>query len=561
MVKNLIAQSQKILSRQQSSILTAAIVITGSSFLSAILGLIRNRLLVTYFFGTTELQQQLDAYWVAFRLPELVFQLLVIGSLSAAFIPVFSSYYKKNRQEAYDIASSVMNLVLGVFFVLSLIIFIFAENLNSVITSQNFSPEQVILAAQLSRIMLIAQLFFAISNFLTGMIQAQQRFLIPALSPLMYNLGIIAGIMVLSPLLGIYGPAIGVVIGAFFHLALQIPLAFQLGYRYRPILKFNHPGVREMVRLMLPRTMAISANQIELFASVYFATALSAGSLTIINLAQQLMSAPTRIFSVPLGQASLPFLSEQVAAQKMARFEQTLRSTLEHILFLAFPAGMLLLILRIPLVRLAYGSSDFPWPATLLTGKAVAILSLSLFAQGGIHILVRAFYALHNTTIPFATAIISVLVNIFISYLSVFVYNWGVLGLASALTISTLVQFLILSLLLFRRLSLNWNQLGFAAARIMTATGFMGLFLWLPMRFLDRFVFDTTRTIPLIGLTFVTCIIGGAVYLGLAYFLRIPEFNAYASLFKKIGNWREVLSLSQEVIEEPPTQGEEINPL
>jgi putative peptidoglycan lipid II flippase len=562
MMFHFIQKSHHIFSRQQNSILSAATLITGSSLLSALLGLWRNRLLISRFFGDPTLEMQLDAYWVAFRLPELVFQLLVIGSLSAAFIPVYSAYKEKKKGEANHIASSMMNLVLLTFFAFSVVIFTFAEQFNGLITSVNFTPEQVVLAAQLSRIMLLAQFFFAISNFLTGIIQAEQRFLIPALSPLAYNLGIIIGIIFLSPVIGIYGPAVGVVIGALLHLLLQLPLALKLGYRYSPVIDLSHKGVKEMITLIPPRTMAISVNQLELFASVYFATALAPGSLTILNIAQALMSAPTRIFSAPIGQASLPFLSKEVARGEMEQFKKTFISSLHHIFFLALPAGMLLLILRIPLVRLAYGAPGFPWAATLLTGRAVAIFSLALFAQGAILILVRAFYALHNTKIPFLIALVSVMINIGLSYLAVFVFEFGILGIAGAMSISTIIQFVLLFTLLIRHVGgIKLSLMIASPIKMLLASAAMGVGLWAPMRLLDRYVFDTTRVVPLILLTGIVGVIGAGVYFVLAYWFKIPEVQAYSHLLHKVGNWRQALRESGEVIEEPPTQAEEIKPL
>jgi putative peptidoglycan lipid II flippase len=561
MWQRFISSSRRLFSKEHSSILSAAVVITGSNLISALLGLMRNRMLIGRFFETESLQFQLDAYWVAFRLPELVFQLLVIGSLSAAFIPVYANYRRrKGEEESNHIASSMMNIVLLVFGFLSLVVFIFAEPFIRMITSVNFSQEQVQLAANLSRIMILAQLFFAVSNFLTGIIQAHQRFLVPALTPVAYNLGIIAGIYFLTPLLGIYGAAVGVVIGAFIHLALQLPLAKNLGYRYSFRFDWKHPGVKEIIRLMPPRTLAISVSQIELFASVYFATSLSAGSLTILNIAQQLMSAPNRIFSIPIGQASLPFLSKTVAENNLAAFRKTLWSSLNQILFVGLPAGMLLLILRIPLVRLVYGAPEFPWQATLLTGKTVAVLALSLFAAGGNQILVRAYYALHNTKTPFFIGLTSVVVNISLSALFVFYYGWGVLGIALAMTLATLLQFGLLLWGLREHMG-PWHFPQFLPFfKTLSASSVMGLGLWLPMRLLDQFVFDTTRTVPLIALTVIVGLIGGAVFMLLAYLLKIPELYAYQGLLKKVPLWQSIWSKSGEVIE-TSSQTQEIKPM
>lgn len=548
MVKRLFNSSSTLFTRQQSNILSASVIITASSLVSAVLGMVRNRVLVSQFFDTPA---QLDAFWVAFRLPELAFQLLVVGTVSAALIPVLHTYSKKSKAEGMRVVSSVMNVVMTLFIIVSIVIFIFAVPFTRMITSHNFSEAQILLSAGLTRTMLIAQLFFAVSNFLSATIQAHKRFLIPALSPSLYNVGIIIGVLAFAPSMGIYGAAVGVVIGSFLHLIIQLPLVYQLGYRHHFRFELSHPGVRELLRLAPPRTLTIAVSQIELFVSVYFATALPSGSLTIINLSQQLMTAPTRIFAVPLGQASLPFLSKQVADTDMKGFAWTVHSSLQHIFFLAFPAAMLLLILRIPLVRLAYGTSTFPWPATLLTGKSVAILSIALFAQGGIHILVRAFYALHNTLLPFVVAMISVGVNVGLSFLGVYILNIGVLGLASAVSIATIVQFLLLLALLVRALD-EWKLIDLVGPtlKIVMASVIMGIFLWLPMRLLD-IVLDTTRVIPLIGLTVSVGVIGAFVYLGLAKFLHIPEYQAYTGLLRRLGNWKQVLTASGEVLETP----------
>ncbi len=560
MVRSLFSTGQRVLAKQSSSILSAATVITGASLLSALLGFIRNRLLISHFFATVELRQQLDAYWVAFRIPELVFQLLVIGAMSAAFIPVYSKYREKNEAEANRMAATMMNLVILTFLILSVVIYLFAEQFNGSITATNFSQGQVQLAASLTRVMLLAQLFFAASNFMTGIIQAHQRFLLPALSPLAYNLGIIVGIVVLTPWFGIYGPALGVVLGAFLHLAIQFPLAFHLGFRPVVSLNWRQPGIKEMIRLIPPRALAISVDQLELFASVFFTTALPVGSLTILNLSQQLMNAPTRIFSVPIGQASLPFLSQDAAKQQVMEFRTTLTRTLNQVLFLALPASAILLVLRVPLVRLAYGAAAFPWSATLLTGRLVAIFALAIFAYGGIHVLARAFYALHDTKTPFFIALGSVVVSVCLMIASSQFTSMGVLGIGTALCLSTISQFVWLFMVMYKKHHGIEVGLFFRSQKkIFPAAVLMGVALWGPMRLLDTWVFDTTRTMPLIGLTIVVSLIGGIVYLVIAQLMHIPELEAFSSLFRKLGKWRGVLSASEEVIE-TTSQTEEVKP-
>jgi len=554
MVKHLFKNGQLILERQQSSILSAAAIITGAVFLSALMGIFRDRLLISLFYNEPASRAALDAYWVAFRLPDTVFQLLVIGALSAAFIPVYSKYLHKDIDEANLVANSMINLILLVFLLLAVPIFIFAQPLNQLITGPNFSQEQVHLASNFTRIMLLAQFFFAISNFMTGIIQANHRFLIPALSPLAYNLGIILGTLLLGPTIGLYGAAFGVVLGAFLHLMMQVPLAGRLRFSYRPVFHLRHPGVRQIIRLMLPRTAALSIEQIQPYVMIYLATNLAVGSLTLVQLAIRLMYIPVRIFGMPIGQASLPFLSQESATKDLKRFSQTLIDSLHQIFYLALPASVMLIILRIPAVRIAYGAKTFPWQATLLTGKIVAILALGVFAHAAIHLLARAFYALHNTKTPLLATFIAVIIDVVLSFYFVFTLHLGVLGMAWGSTLAVLFQAtFLLIVLIFKLGQFNLYSLFLPLVKMFVASAATGLFLWAPMRLLDEFIFDTTRTLNLVILTVIVGLIGLSVYFIFSKLLRIQQLDAYLQLLSKIGNWHKVLSSSQETLDQSST--------
>lgn len=545
-----ISNGNKWLEAQQVSILSAASVITAAVFLSSLTGLLRNRLLVTTFFKTTELQQQLEAYWVSFRLPELVFQLLVIGALSAAFIPIFTKYEKQSKDQAFRMASSVLNLILLGFLAFSALVFIFAVPLTRLMTGGEFSAEQVMLSANMTRLMLLAQFFFAISNFLSGTIQSYKRFIIPALSPIAYNIGIIVGTVMLSPYFGIYGPTIGVVLGAFLHFVLQLPLARKLGFHYYPLIDFAHPGVKEIFKMMVPRTLTLSINQIQLFAIVFFATHLGGVSLTIINLAQQLMTFPIRIFGAPIGQAALPFLSKESNDGELDRFKGLVLRSLHQISFFAMPASVLLLILRIPIVRLAYGAREFPWQATLLTGWVVAILALSVTAQAMIHILIRAFYALHDTKNPLRVSLVTTGIFLAISSISAYYTSWGLVGLATALSISTTVEMLALLFILNGKVKgFIQGELWIPQLKMLVSSFLMAIFIWLPFRTLDELVFDTSRTVDLIGLTLTVGTIGMLTYTAFAVLLEVKELYMIQKVFGVIGNWQKSLSKTTEVVE------------
>lgn len=546
MVRNFWRNGSSIFSRKQADILSAATVIMGAVAMSRLLGLFRDRLLAGTFFGGQE--WQLDVYFAAFRIPDMIFQLLVLGALSAAFIPVFSRYLEKKDKEAYYLSSSVINFLMVFFILFALIVFIFAEPLVRLIAPA-FNPVEINLMVNLTRIMLLAQLFFCLSNFLTGMIQSHQRFLIPALSPVAYNLGIIFGIVVLGRWLGIYGPTIGVVLGAFFHLIIQLPLALKLGFRYSFVFDWRHPGVRQVARLMLPRTLALAVYQIELTVAVFLATSLAAGSLSIFYFAQHLMNLPIGLFGITIGQAALPTLSRELSEKSFDKFKKTFLSSFNQILYLALPASAILLVLRIPAVRIVFGAASFPWKATLLTGQVLAIFSISIFAQAIVQLLVRGFYALRDTKTPFWIGALAVLTNVSLSFIFIFKLDLGILGLAWATTLASFLQTGLLLIFLNRAIGgFDKKEFFIPPIKMGVATVLTAVALWVPMRFLDKFILDTTRTINLVVLTIIATLSGMMVYLVLSYVLKIAELKSFISLAKRLGRWQEVLKKSEEMI-------------
>ena len=522
--------------KPQKGILSAAGVLMAAVFFSRILGLLRDRFLAGAFFNPTT-SWQLDVYFAAFRLPDMIFQLLVVGALSAAFIPVFSQYLFTKKAEAWHIASSVITAGLVLFFLLASVLAIFSLPLSRLI-APSFSTAQLQLMSNLTRVLIIAQVFFLVSNFLTGILQSHHYFLVPALAPIAYNLGIIFGIVFLSPVFGIYGPALGVIIGAFLHFLVQVPLTKNIGFRFKPSLDFHHPGVRRIGRLMLPRAIALAVSQIELTVAVFLATSLSAGSLAIFYFAQHLNLLPVGLFGATIGQAALPSLAQHFSPSSFAKFKNLLTTSLNQVLYLSLPAGMILLILRLPIVRLAFGTKNFPWQATLLTGQVVALFAISVFAQAAIEILVRGFYALSNTRTPLYLAAVAVFTNVSFSFLLVYRFNLGVLGLALAISLASFLHAGLLLFFLSRLIG------GFSPTDLLTpfvkmslATIGTGFSLWIPLRLLDRYILNTTKTLDLIILSIITGLIGLAVYLLLSKILKIKELESFMGLIKRFTHY------------------------
>ena len=537
----------RFLYRRQTNILSAAAVLMLTVFLSSILGLVRDRFLAGAFFSP-ETAWQLDVYFAAFRLPDMIFQLLVVGALSAAFIPVFSQHLVKDKKEAWHVASTVITFAVVGFLILAGLLIVFASSLSRLI-APSFSAVELSLMVSLTRILVLAQLSFLVSAFLTGILQSHHHFIIPALSPIAYNLGIIFGILVLSPILGIFGPAVGVLLGALLHLLIQLPLTRKIGFRFQFSFDYRHPSVKRIGRLMLPRTLALAVSQIELTLAVFIATALPAGSLAIFYFAQHLNSLPVGLFGSTIGQAALPSLS-RVTLEDLQKFKVLLIASLNQVLFLSLPAGMILLILRVPAVRLAFGTANFPWQATLLTGRVVALFAISVFAQSAVQILVRGFYAMSNTKTPLFLGGFSVLLNVGLSLMFVYRFGLGVMGLALGISIASFIQAALLFAVLLKKLGgASISEFWLPFLKMTLSTLLTGLALWLPMRLLDRYLLDTARTLDLIVLSTITTVIGLGVYAVLSKIFKVAELNGFIDLLNKVRHLKSTLKTSEAALE------------
>lgn len=545
------------LAKKQNSILSAALIITIANISSSLLGLLRERVLINLFFNDIASQQAYEAFQVAFQIPDLLFQLIVLGALSAAFIPLFTDLKKKNEQKAFQFTSTVMNLVLLIFIFFSVIAFIFAPQITAARTGVKFTPEQVTIAVNLTRVMLFAQLFFAISNFLTGILQAYQRFIAPALAPIIYNLGIILTSLLLANSFGIYAAGIGVVVGAGLHILIQLPLIIKIGYRWQALFNWRFIGVKKLFKMMPPRIMTVGITELQNLALGFFATSIGDLSFVIINLARRLMTLPIRFFGIPISQASFPFLSEESDLINRQKFNQLLLQSLNQISFLAMPASVLLLILRVPAVRLVFGTANFPWQTTVTTGKIVALIAVSITAQAMVQLLIRSFYALKDTKSPFMITSISVIVYLISNSLGIYVFNWGIYSLGISITLTAFIELLLMLALLQRKIKcFTFNDFFFPQLKMLLASFFMAVFLYLPFKILDEVIFDTTRTIDLIALTISTSTIALLVYLYFSILFDVKELKYFNSLIAKFGKWRPVFNDSQEVLLDSSIDGE-----
>jgi len=472
--------------------------------------------------------------------------LLDLITLSAAFIPVFSEELGKNKKKSFEVASSVLNLLVLIFLIFGVLIILFSRPLSGLIAA-GFSEQQTLLMSGLMKIIVLSQIFFLLSNFLTSILQTYQRFLVPALAPMVYNLGIIIGIQILSPYFGIWGPALGVLLGSVFHFAVQLPLVVRIGFKYFPVIDFKLAGVKKMLSLMPPRTIALGIREFQSTIILIVGSSLTAGHLSLFYLGQRLTGFFSRVFGVTIGQASLPVLSREASTNKQSQYAKTLTGSLLQAVFLALPTAVIFLILRIPLVRLAYGAKDFPWKATLITGQVIAFL-VPLVVSGTINdILGRGFYALQDTKTPLIISWISLFIFIGIAVGYEVFGRTSVIGLALASSFSSLIQSLILLLVLFKKIKMQiYRQIITPLIKMFFSSLLGGITVWILLRILDNYVFDTTRISGLIGLTTLSSLGGIFIYLVLGLSFQLKEARAIIKLLKSIIIWpREILPLQE----------------
>jgi putative peptidoglycan lipid II flippase len=436
---------------------------------SRVLGLARE-MIIGARFGTGA---ELDAYLAAFRIPDLIFQLVAGGALGSAFIPTFTAHLTRgDERAAWRLASAVINLLLLLLTVVALLAYIFAEPLVARVIAPGFAPPQQALTAELLRGLLISTVIFGVSGIVMGILNSFQHFAAPALAPAVYNLGIIAGAWFLAPEYGARGLVVGAVSGAVWHLLVQLPALLNRRPRYSLTLGLERPDVREVGRLMGPRVLGLAAVQLNFLINTILASGLSEGSLAALNYGWLLMLLPQGVVAQGIATAAFPTFAALVAQNRRDEMRSTFSATLRGILFLAIPASVGLFVLRVPLIRMLLERGEFGPASTAAVATALAYYSWGLVGHSVVEIASRAFYALHNTFIPVAVGVAAMALNIILSLLLRGPLGFG--GLALANTVATSLEMVALLALLGRRLGgLEGRRVWRSSMRSLVVSGVM----------------------------------------------------------------------------------------
>ena len=507
----------------------ASLILTVAALASRLLGWVR-LLVIGSQFGAS---RELDAYFAAFRIPDAIFQLVVAGALSAALIPVFSSYRARGQEvEAWRLASSVINLVIIALAGLSLLMAIFADLLIPIV-APGFDPQTTELTVRLTRIMLLSPVLIGMGAVVSGILNSYERFAVPAVAPLAYNLAIIGAAIFLAPIMGVEGLAIGVALGSLAHLVIQLPQLGRVGQRYDLSIGLGHPGVRKVVWLMGPRMLGLAAGQVNFIVSTVLASGLVAGSVTAYNYAFQLSQLPVGVLGVSVAVALFPTLSRDAALGRLPEMRRQVATSMRVLIFLAAPLTATMIVLAGPIAAVFFQYGLFSEESADRTAGALVFFSIGLVGHIVVHVLTRAFYAMQDTRTPVLWAIIAVAINV--PLMVWLVGPMGVEGLALALSISSVLEVIGLMLALHQRIeSVQEGEVLQSAGRATVAAVAAALLMlggltlvrgWVPAALEG----GLTRLVVLAVLTAA----GAAIYLLVASALKSPEIGLMRSLLTR----------------------------
>ena len=515
---------------EQKRVTKAAGVVGSATLLSRILGFIRD-VVIAWFFGAGLAS---DAFFVAFRIPNLLRRLFAEGSLTIAFIPVFTEYLTRNGQsEAFALGRAAVRL-LSVILALTALLGILCAPLIVWVIAPGFSesPDKHALTVLLTRIMFPYIFFIGLVALAMGILNALGHFAAPALAPVMLNLAIIASALLIAPRLAepVIGLALGVLVGGILQLALQVPFLVRKGFKFWAQSSFWHPGLKRIAVLMMPAVLGAAVYQINILIGTLLASLLPEGSVSYLYYADRLVQFPLGIFAIATATAVLPSLSRQAADGDFEALGGTFAHAMKLVLFITIPSMVGLIVLREPIVALLFKRGAFDTQTTHLTAVALLYYGIGLWAFAAVRVVVSTFYALQDTKTPVRMAIISICANVVLSLLLMGPLKHG--GLALATSLASVVNLGLLIWALAKRLGpIRWDVIGASMVKTIISSFIMGAVVW----FSARMVVPSAEgsTIALLVSLMGTILVGVLLYGTSAFCLKSDELKEVLSTFRK----------------------------
>jgi putative peptidoglycan lipid II flippase len=516
---------------------------------SQFLALIRDRILAAQFGATATL----DLYYAAFRIPDFIF--ITVGSMVSVsvLIPFILERSKKDKDGGRKFISNIFSFFFLFIVVACAIVFFFVPQLSKYLFP-GFTDGNLSQVVSLTKVLLLSPIFLGLSNIFGTLTQASKRFLLYALSPILYNLGIIAGIIFLYPAFGIMGLAYGVILGAFLHFVIQVPFSVQQGMFPKFEFKYNFAEIKQVLFVSVPRTFTLGSDNISMIFLVSFASLMTAGSIAVFNFSFNLQSVPLAIIGVSYSLAAFPILIQTYLSGDKKKFTEEVINSAKHIIFWSVPIVALFIVLRAQIVRTILGAGHFNWYDTRLTAGCLAIFAASIVFQNLTLLFVRAYYAAGNTKKPFIAKGINALLTVCLGYAFIILYMRSPAFkdlLETALRVKDIPGTIVLTLPLgwsigeFFNMVVLWivfqrDYKGFSGEvlktffQIFTASLAMGFVSYYFLNIFDN-IFDLTTTLGVFLQGFSAGICGIAVAILVLYQLGNEELReVWNTLHKKI---------------------------
>lgn len=473
----------------------------------------------------------------------MIFNIIVLGALSAAFIPTFLEVWnKKEKTEAWKVVNTLINILIVLVVTLIILAYFFAPYIVDWTVMRYGTDYEKDLTVEFMRVMIIGVFFFAISNVFAGILNSFKKFFIYSLGPIFYNIGIIIGIVFFTEIYGNIGLAYGVVLGAFLHFLIQLPAVIKAGWRWRPHIDLKNPFVKKILRLMAPRSLALGVTQLNIIVITAIASGLGEKAIPIWNWAENLQHFPINVFGVSLALSAFPVFSTAYALHDKRKFLECFSVSFRRIMFFIIPISIIVLLLRAQFVRLvlgSFGGGMFDWDATILTAQTLGFFSISMFAQASIPLLARTFFAQHNTRIPVIISIISMFVNAILAY--ILSGYMGIYGLALAFSISSLINMLLLlSTLRLKFGYLDDKKIISSVWKIIIASLVMGIIMH-GMKYFVAPLVDMQTFIGIFIQTSSSLLAGIFVYGLIALRFKFDEVNLVMDWLKKASDRKSVV--------------------
>jgi len=520
-------ENKQAIKRKTGGVAKAAGVLMITMMLSRVLGFVRD-IVIT---GSFSFGMETDAYYAAFTIPDLIYYALVGGALSSAFIPVFTSYLAKEQEEdGFIMANSILNLVSIAALGLIGLGLIFTPQLVRVLVQ--FTDESFELTVLLTRIMFAQSFFMCLAGISQGILQSYKEFVTPAMGAVVYNIVIIVVGFLLSRFLGIMGFSMGVVIGAFLNLAMQIVMMKKMGFSFRVMkIDLHHPGVKQFFALLLPVLLGLSVNELNLLVSQYLGSGLGEGILSSLKNAQRIMMLPVGIFAASIGLSIFPTMTEYMAKGEMEAYKRTLTMGLRTILFITIPATVGLMALSYPIVRAMYLQFAVTEQSIQVISTILIFYCFGIVGYSAQQILNRGFYAIQDTKSPVTINIFILLTNVALSFL--LVKPFGYRGLAFAYSASGLLSMVVLAVFLRKKIGrFGMKTIAQSVVKTMLASLIMGITVWGVSNGLEN-ALDTSMKIWQVIQVGVGICVGIVVFAGMAFVMKMEEANQVVRILKR----------------------------